>query len=260
MTTTIIFSRNRAAQLDLLLRSRPLHHPVVLYRADTDEYQKGYETCQRTHRAVFIRETDFQNQFEMLLAGADRYVMLLCDDDVFYRRNIQQLPEAVLEANHDLIAFSTRLGENTVYCYPLNKHQNPPIAQLKVFYKTWDWRVAEHDFAYPGSIDGTVFRTNQLMMMLQKDYENPNQLEETIMTGCRSYGLPKLASYVESILVGMPINRVNDSHPNRCENFISAEELNEKYLNGERISLSTIELEKVNAAHTPFKLKWLTKN
>lgn len=256
----IIFSYNRPAQLDLLLRSIELNHPelrpVVLYRHDvSDTYQQAYRSVFAAHpHTAHVEEGWFKEQLEMLLAGIGTSVMLLCDDDVVYRR--MTLPWRYF-TSHEVFSFTYRLGLNTTYCYPLDQQQSIPEFIQQGLFHYWRWDTAEYDFGYPGSIDGGVFRAQQLLEMVRPlPYFNPNTFEDAIMQRCKQYNLPVLACYQQSCVVGMPLNIVNVSHPNRHVGETSPLELNERYLAGEQISLDTIDADKVNAAHTPFELKW----
>lgn len=81
----IIFSFNRAMQVDATLRSFYLHckdaekvEAHVLYRSSCEEYESQYETLKRSHPQVnFVRETDFRRDLELILKS-------------FYRSNVQK--------------------------------------------------------------------------------------------------------------------------------------------------------------------------
>jgi len=128
----LVFSKDRAAQLDLLLRSIRRHAPslyqslTVLYTGSSADYLRGYQVCFAEHEeAKFILEHDFEVQtrlwldFEMI-----DYVSFLVDDDVFYR----DVPDIDFE-----IPCSLRGG----------------------------------DYDYPFSVDGNIYRRRGVQLLLE---------------------------------------------------------------------------------------------
>ena len=259
----ICFSRNRACQLDLLLQSVKTHIPRlaaqthVLWRADSLTYREGYDACQRFHpNVVFLEEKDFQVQVDGLLRRAAAYTMFVCDDDVFYRPPQGALPDDFLHANPEVLTVSLRLGVNTLECYPLRRSQQLPRFQRGQSLLRWRWRQAEGDFAYPGSLDGNVWRTPQLRVLLGGcRYGSPNELEDVLNVACRKALLPDMACYSRSILVGSPNNSVQTSYDeNRFGERYGhpADDLNDRFLAGMRLMLPNGVL--VSGAHQELPL------
>ncbi|MGI9388094.1 MAG: glycosyltransferase family 92 protein, partial [Methyloligellaceae bacterium] len=88
----VIFSKDRACQLEALLRSmsRFLEHPhetTVLYTASDQSYQTGYDALSGSYPSLnWVRETDFKADLIRLIREAGergaRHVMFLVDDIV----------------------------------------------------------------------------------------------------------------------------------------------------------------------------------
>lgn len=267
MTAALIFSRDRPAQLDLLLRSlnaraRTLFsHTTVLYRASGPEYLLGYKECAAEHpHTVFCNEHSFQHQTWTVLHGSgDATFAFLCDDDIIMRPLTEQPPpEQVLTDNLDILCFSLRLGLNTDYCYPLRRpQQRPHILKWDSDALIWSWLHADGDFGYPGSLDGHVFRVGNLMGLIgSSDFTSPNRLEEALNHSCWASERPLMACYRTSLLVGNAVNRVQHEFPNRHGETYPADPqaLNQSYLAGNRLRLPHNQW--VDAAHTEIELSF----
>ncbi len=274
MTHAIVFSRNRPAQLDLLLSSISRYAPnlaeqiTVLWRADNNNYKRGYLICGREHPNIgFLQETAFNKDLRKLVFNyseqyeplPDHYVFF-CDDDVFYRPLPTPTPQTLLGLYPNVLTVSLRLGFNTQRCYSLRINQGLPTTPHHWedgF--LWEWKGQTGDWGYPGSLDGNVWRAVELEDLLNEQQPaNPNQLEEMLNRACERLPKMEMICYRQSCLVGNAVNLVNDSHAtNRygeTHNF-PVELLNDWYLDDMRIK-NTISPSHVNAAHTeqPFIL------
>lgn len=272
MIAAIVVSRDRPAQLDLCLRSLALYGQWidgvrVIWKATSEAAHVGYHTCAREHEGVlFVDEgDDFRATTLRTVARAGLgLLMFVTDDDVMidspYSHGYSG-PGPLLHADHDLLCVSLRLGANTKECYSLRKTQHvPAIPESGVM--RWPWRGAEGDFSYPGSLDGHIFRSEQLHILISAnwpDWKNPNELEDHLSRGCETALLPRMACYRHSCLVGVPVNRVGETHKrNRWgeKHPAPTEDLIYHYNRGYRLALDTIDASKVNAAHVEFPLAW----
>jgi hypothetical protein len=268
VTTVIVFSKNRAAQLDLLLRSLQknathLYDSVHVIWKGEREYAAAYRTCELQHLEFpFHAERDLRGQ-TLWLAQQDEHVAFLMDDCVFYRKVEGRDPAEILCEDEDVLCFSPRLGLNTTECYPLRCSQALPAthsAEDGVLY--WEWGQAECDFSYPASLDGHVFRTVDLLPLLQDvfDWSDPNTVEAKLARDFQWNDLdrPMMAAHAQSSLVGIPVNRVGSSHESNRFGEMHAHDvatLNHGYLGGNRLALD-IDPDAVNAAHVEFSLRF----
>ena len=229
-----MFSRDRAAQLDALLTSVRDHAgwlwpPVVLYASSDEEFAAGYRRLAQLQRLHPVPDTPLKQK---LLESIDPKVPLttfLVDDAIFYR----PFPEVTsVDAG---TAFAPRLGKNCTYCYPLDRTQ----------------REGELDFLYFFSVDGHVYRTEEILPRMQAaEFSTPNQLEDAL-----SHSDPLKVLYNEhSCLVGIPHNRVGE-YDNRHAGG-SPRELNARFLKGERIDPASMDFSHVIGAHQEIEYVW----
>jgi hypothetical protein len=262
----LVFSLNRACQLDALLRSLGRHAPgltpvTVLWKAVDDAFRAGYDLCRSEHPDVaFVPESDFRADVLAWLRGK-RLCAFAVDDDVVYGPVSREVPAAFDDPV--VLAFSLRLGSNCSWCYALNREQPVPALRKADGYVVWDWTTAELDFAYPGSLDLHVFRARDLRAVVSpSSFANPNQLEDVLVRqlGRRAKRRRRprrlLASYEQSRVFGCPVNRVNASHPNRFATSVAlpTESLNNRYLAGERVDLDALDYADIRSAHHELQL------
>ena len=252
----VVFSRDRAMQLDLLLQSldRYCADPiVVIFKASTARYSDAYQQLREEWDLPwrpFWPEVHFQNDVNHALRGSD-LTTFLCDDNIVYKPLAKI--DVLFGEDNRFLTYSHRLGKNTVVQYPTGLDQEHPGCNY------YEWEHEEGDFGYPGSIDGHTFRTSDVIRMLDgKEYPNPTALECALVEGCREIAneRPYMAIGEHSSVVGVPVNRVslqsNVRHGN--DPRLTAEALNEGYLAGERLKLSAIDFTNVNGAHTELDL------
>lgn len=267
----IVLSKDRPAQLDLLLRSFQLAPPeptAIVWTASTLPFERGYERLRTLYAPAPIRWLDDRSPpgFEGLIRscvtiaqeGPRPTVTFLCDDGAFIR---EPPPDATAWLEHfpGVVCFSLRLGDNTTVCYPTGAAQTVPGGRM------WRWADGEGDFGYPGSVDAHVFRAADVAAILheaslQHPVGNPTTLELVLVAGCerlreqRPYMLrPRLSCYV-----GIPANRTSlqSGVRNSGDPELSAESLNERWLAGGRLTLEPLDLGLVDGAHAELPLRW----
>ncbi|MGH3009951.1 MAG: hypothetical protein ACRDLM_11180 [Gaiellaceae bacterium] len=243
-------------QLDACLRSIELYAPyagaiTVIYTASTPVFDEGYRQLQRSERIRLVRESDFEADVHNELAAAEERVVFHTDDDLFFRR-----PPAAPFVPDGYAAFSLRLGRNTTYCYPLDRPQPLPSFAIVDGVLGWDWRRAEHDFAYPLSVNGHIFRVQLLRRLLDgRRFRNPNELEH-VLHQRRHLAPPGLLAFAQSSVVSIPANLVNVGFANRAahDGALSADALNARFLAGERLDLDRIDFSGVSSTHCELAL------
>jgi len=246
---SVVFSKNRPLQTDLLLSSFKYHCDVsqgaqgayVIYKADK-KYRSAYSVLRKEHNWVdFIEETNFKQDLLDCLDD-EKFVLFLCDDSIFIKdfdlKNIIEL----LQDNKKSIGFSLRLGGNCHYCYSLNKDQSVPY-----FYKVnervikYDWTLGQYDFQYPLEISSSVYRVDDLINIIYNtNFKNPNELEWILYNSLNRFRDTKfeLYCYDTSVCFSNPINRVQSVNNNRFggKNKFNIENLLTKYEKGVRIN------------------------
>jgi tetratricopeptide (TPR) repeat protein/cellulose synthase/poly-beta-1,6-N-acetylglucosamine synthase-like glycosyltransferase/serine acetyltransferase len=245
---TILFSKDRAMQLDCTLRSFLQHcrdsektEIKVLYTTSGDRHESQYRELKAAYPSVeFFRERDFK--IDLLSCSiCSAYLLFLVDDNIFVKDF--SLCDAIdgLEKNDDAIGFSLRLGNNTDYCYMLKQSQKiPGFRNLARGVSRFEWTEAECDFGYPMEVSSSIYRTCDILALLQQlDYRNPNTLELALDANKHLFRTTKnyLLCFDLSVAFCNPINMVQNMWKNRAGQNLqySAESLALMFDDGYRI-------------------------
>lgn len=255
----IVFSKDRACQLDGLLRSLQRfvaipHRVTVLYTASDPAYQRGYDLLIDWNQSVrWVRERDFKTDLLRLVGDVQesgtKQVMFLVDDIVFTRRFTGEGIVDELD-NDDVLAISLRLGESIRYCHPRSAPTRPP--EFLEGHR-WAWRSAPGGYwDYPMSVDGNIYRVDDIAKTLAGiDFSNPNTLEAA-MAG-KPIDRPHLVCDEQPYLVNLALNLVQNVFANP-HGDISAEDLNRCFLSGFVIDIEQFEGREFEACHIEPKL------
>ena len=218
MIRLIAFSKDRPAQLDLLLRSIERFVPAgvqtaVVFTASEELHDHGYALVRDEHPwAQWVDEREaggFKAATLSLVHGAGERIGFLVDDIVFtHPLDVDAAPLAALDSDPEVLCCSLRLDPGKTYCYALDRPMAPPPAT------TFSWMGMDGDWGYPMSLDGHVFRTAQIAPLLERlEYRNPNQLEAELAGA--PLALAKVTCFDVARIVNVPDNRVQDTAPNR---------------------------------------------
>ncbi|HVY72271.1 MAG TPA: carbamoyltransferase C-terminal domain-containing protein, partial [Verrucomicrobiae bacterium] len=263
----IIFSKDRAMQLDATLRSFAQHcHDAasvplkVLHTASTPEHATAYAQLAAQHPSVeFVREQNFKADFLGLARGAEN-IVLMVDDCLFIRNFVMTDTVQALNENPDSIGCSLRLGRNTTFCYPLNQPQQlPDFTGVNSGLLKHRWTAAQHDFGYPLEVSSSVYRGADLLPLLEKlDYQNPNTLEAALAANAAAFSQsrPALLCHAQSVAFCAPLNVVQSVYPNRkgANNRYTASALAQAFLAGQRIDLASLANFVPNGCHQEIEL------
>ena len=221
---TLIFSKNRACQLELLLRS--LSIPAsVLYTYDP-EFKAGYKKLINMYPGVdFIRETEFKLQLIKLIRKTD-YILFLTDDDVMIAPVSVDSPEfREFVKSPDVVTLSLGLSS-------------------QVTGKKWRWKDYRGNYrlrmwGYPMSVDSCIFRKEDIIGTISKsaDISNPNYLETALNLNIPAR--PYMMCFSTPKIINNSVNQVQDDFPAHTLG-LSTHELEERFLKGERLSLEDI--------------------
>ena len=257
MINAIVFSKDRACQLELLVRSMVggwnVHGKhglefTVIYDTSNERYEKSYEKlmhefCGKNYYFSLCRdvgkfkERTIEAIHNYIDGSHDKYTVFFVDDDVF------KLPFSTdshmfhtFQMQTDIACLSLRMSPRMTYSYTQNKNVIVPPIENGI----WDWtKTKESNWSYPMSLDGHIFRTTDILPLIERlDYNNPNELEGQLAQHPLLHR-PKMICFDEPIIMSLPVNRVQEASKNRCGN-ISAEFLNEQFLAGKRIKLQPI--------------------
>lgn len=296
MILGIVLSKDRPAQLDLLLRSifqnapELCGHINVVYKASNQAFDFGYQKLQDKHSVwvdnkvlSFTRQVDshpnqdntdssFKQDVMNTLHShpeAGRYVVFFTDDDIVYRQvpKTGQVISDFMSVRPGLACVSLRLGNNT---YVQDEHANqrcpmPTLASIQDGFIVWNWRSvpAYTNFAYPLSVDGHIFNRGLMMSLLGGiEFTTPNFMEGNLQHHeILNVLQPTMACFPKSMVVNTPINRVQAEFENKAGvNFgISPLELNDMFIEGYELDLDSIDADKVIGCHQEMRLEWVKK-
>lgn len=260
----ILCSKDRPAQLDLSIRTLRGRGPKyelcsVVYKGSTPEFKEGYQICKEQYEDIlFIEETDFRADI-LRCYNKVAHTMFMMDDDIFYRNSVPVEEIEQYFNNFPLLAFSLRLGENTLRQNPHNENERVQLPNFSRFNGTllWDHTTVGLNFGYPLSLDCHVFRTDTIFDLMNKiEFKTPNFLEAHLQHVKQE--LPRyMACSKKSSCVGVPLNRVQDDFTNNAGIYygVSVEEMNQKFLDGKRLDDNIPE--KIVGAHQEIDLQWV---
>ena len=253
----IIWSFDRACQVDLLLRSikdkfKSAGDVYVLYHCSSDEFAKGYSVVQSIEYSLnihWIRQGDFEKNTRDILGWIKTPCFLpLSDDDVFVNEVTVSDKIIDLLAGPEYNAFSLKGGLNITHNYPNWDCPQPNFTWIDQDILSWVWGDSPRqlDWGYPSCVNAYVFnRDYYLQLIYALKFNRPVALE-TELNLCvqQRIGIykTKMMCYKQSSLLNLPVNRVQPMVDNPFgEKFaITTKELNDKFLNGEQISTSNI--------------------
>lgn len=256
--TFIAFSKDRPAQLDLLLRSLRRHAPdvplAVVYTAAEELHEHGYAIAREEHPWVtWVDERNYSSFREAtleLVRTAARTVAFLVDDIIFtHDLDLDAAPVRALDEDPEVMCCSLRLDPGKTYCYALDIEMVPPPRDGD---GAFAWRDCPGDWGYPMSIDGHIFRTAELLPLLETlDFKNPNTLEDVMARHPLPH--PKVTCLDVARLINIPDNRVQDIAENRHAGG-DPRRLTLAYLAGRRLDLEPFDGLRTRQVHVDLPL------
>ncbi len=251
---TIIFSKDRPAQLDLVLRSYghcckdPENSDIyVLYKPTSSRFESLYRQCEREHPTVrMVREVDFAADVLNVVAAYE-FVCFVVDDTIFIRPFSFASIIGILDHNKKTIGASLRLGKNTSYCYMLDRNQ--AIPEMHPFGESglngYEWIDAECDFGYPLELSSSVYRVPDMLGLIQKkQFSNPNTMENCLVEIAEDFKdtKPILICHDSSAAFSVPLNLVQTVCGNRAgaSDQYGAVSMARAYARGERLSFEEL--------------------
>lgn len=277
----VIFSKDRAAQLDLCLKSIQKNlsnlsehwNIYIIHTSSSKEFEDGYnqlikEYYSKPNPIFFFPEhkyNGFKKTLEYCMKHWEDYVLFFTDDDIAYRKLEYKYEEIVRE---ELFCTSLRLGSNTfVQDQYINSHCFIPdeVNTSKEKLKRWVWKNQGKDtnFGYPFGVDGHIFSCELAKQIINNtpNYDNPNSLEgkaQHYIEQNISIMPDEMACLEKSCVVGIPVNRVQETCTNKAGFFFNnpPEKLNEEFLKGKRLSLEKMDFDTIIGCHQEIKLIW----
>ena len=271
MILAIIFSFDRAMQLELLLESIFKYDATkqfdlhVVYASSSTDFEKGYELIKSKFSTIqWHKETSFKERKVwplFPLYWRNYYWWLKYKYSRTVKSNFRSLVLSVMdESKNDSVMFLTddSMFVNPIdiqpelmqklelngqsYSYSLRHGKNilgGNYAEMRDFIE-WDI-TKKHDhseWSYPFSVDGHIYNKKILLHIYRKViFKNPNTLEGNVACYIRDKKLfKKVLANKQSYLLGFELNRVQTISDNNNLN-ISSKTLNDLYLEGFHLNL-----------------------
>lgn len=259
----VIFSYNRPLQLYALLESvdkylSDVNEIHVIYRASDEQYSKGYTiVANKFQRVVWHQQGPNPGQdFKPLTLKATfessaPYIVFAVDDIVL--KNSISLSSCIdaLE-KYQAYGFYLRLGKNLDQCYAYGSaHQPvPPLKQEDEGIFSWQFAQGKFDWNYPHTVDMTVYRKKDIESDFRLySYHTPNKLEDIWNMRAHSIRNRRGLCYTQSMIVNMPLNRVQNEYNNRAMAEYTPQELLNQFFQGKKMDIAPLYCINNRAAH-----------
>jgi len=262
MIDVLIWSKDRACQLELCLRSTDLNFKAdkcvhVIYKASNPEFLEGYNILKRLYpNVVFVQESSFAEDTKQILNSmASSHVLCLTDDDIFINPvESSELADAsyYMLVHPEVHALSFRMNPEINYCYPAKKPMIIPNFISRDPYLLWNWKEQPDPhtcWGYPCAINGHLYDLNWFRSTISGlNFHNANTLE-CELNMCRRNEKPQLMSFTQTKIFNVQNNFVQGVYQTVHTPGCTVEDLNKKLLSGERITLTGILGMKTTMAH-----------
>lgn len=269
---------------------------IVIYKA-TDIYEESYRTLQSEHPdVIFILQggSIFKDTLDVISSTENDFVCFFTDDDIVYQKvpNIRYdiLGDEGFISVHERGSSGERLVtrekvESQIHCFSLRMglnitkrfheghlYEDTPVPSMlqRIDEQNMCWAKTLREYgsywSYSLSVDGHIFRKKDMELMFDEmwylnqkytDWEQtPNRIE-SVMQRFWTDSKPLIASFINSVVVNSPNNRVQDSHlSNRFGEAYNydADTLLEKYLLGRRINIDKLNFGQIECPHTEIDL------
>ncbi|MBS2027839.1 MAG: hypothetical protein JST54_08060 [Deltaproteobacteria bacterium] len=282
----VIFSKDRPAQLELLVRSlkeqireQSSLSIAVLYAASNSGFGEGYERFRSLHPEVElslqVKDRPIKAQIASLVERERREFFTFFTDDIVIIRPVAWTdhPFNVLRRQQDVVSVSLRLNPRVSFCQPLNLAETCPPLDDDL---TWDYRSptsrwlrlarAATGYPYPKGdwagamfIDGYIFRHDQFVPYFSAlpEFSHVTHIESVMLRN----PLPgrRVVCYPESRLVNLVLNRV-DTQSQYPHAGGSPGELNSRFLSGEVLDYEKLKGLHNTSCHIAVEPDWTTRS
>ena len=265
MLNFLVFSKDRACQLDLLLRSidkfyveDKLNYFIsILYTSSSESHEDAYTLCKNNfikHSNIsFIKEQNFSFDTNLILSYQASNVCLLTDDTVFFR------PFSLPFSLKDNETFSWRLGYNT---FVQDCHRNscqPYLFPDELRINTISWNPSKYDpwfnYGYPFSFDGHIYNRKFLADIVKTiSFKSTNELEGGLHN--KRENIQKITCNLHSSCVNIPCNNLSGLTDSGKFYSYSTEQLKQMFLSGKRIKLISESKTPIIGCHQELEFKF----
>lgn len=243
----IIYTKDRACQLDLLLRSVKdnfvnVNKVWLLEDWSNKEFKAGYDKIKSLDYGLdinFIKQTRV-NFYEVLKTIADNsevdYILPFCDDDVFIR-NVDTT-DISSYVDNTTIGINLRFSSDLTVSYSRGDILPLPEFLPAGGYLKWNWttyKIPNFRWGYPYMAGAMIYRADFFRFMIDNiKFDLPNSFEGAMMNERYKWKKNFIVGFKHSPVINISVNRVQNNVPNRGGRgvYYSPEKLNSVFLHG----------------------------
>lgn len=248
--TCIIFSRNRALQLEALMRSIEKYSKssfeVIVQYSCSSAHRKSYDELIEQFKSyvnyTFIEEQTFSLRLkEVIKSIRTKHLFFLVDDQVFVRPfDIEE----VLSVMTNNSFFSLRLGR-AITDFGIFERKLEPKYLIKGNFLEWSWKrnKDQKDWGYQFSVDGTVYKSIDVLRgAMSIPFRAPNSFEDNMNSVFLFRSDNKGISYRQPVVINLIINasRQEKEYEHFESGEYSTDDMLKLWRSGVRFSLEKI--------------------
>lgn len=260
----IVFSKDRAPQLEMLLDSYARHvedipTATVLYRATSDAHRAAYEAV-FSHPAysfvIAIEERSFKEDLLRILRSSRRRAVMFLVDDIVFIRSVSRF---LLSSFHPAFSIvSLRLGRcirrdftaNNACCDLPRGWRN--LARKGQRLMSWKWRHGDLSWGLPTSLDATLLPRAEILPLVEAgSFRAPNSLERDLGYYRGLFRTRHGICAEEPRVVNLPLNTVKPEDYHFPCLDISPDDLLRSFNEGRRLRLEE-DLSLHDSVHMPW--------
>lgn len=262
----VIFTFDRPMQLEALLLSvqkyiKGIESISCICRTTNTDYKKAYEQVFALFPALRVvyqsnkPYADFKPSLLSLTYDSLAPYVIYAVDDIIVKDYVDLTYCVDILRKTNAYGFYLRLGKNITECYTENRiTPPPPLAPIEEAVYSWRFAEGAGDWAYPNTVDMTLFKKDDIKdMLLKLNYWSPNSLESawSIQADLAKKGV----CFESSKIVNLPLNLVQNFCNNRNMNACPALELLKKFEDGFRIDIDDVKKLDNAAPHVEYMPK-----
>jgi len=270
MITSIIFSKDRPLQLDLLLRSIQANFidcdEIFILEKYGDGYRIALPEISKEHKVKLRNQSlsIYKDVYDICCLAKNDLICFFTDDDIFYRNFSTNKYDEIFEPRYNACCLSLRLGLN------INKRSHGNIIGDDIPYNIYnigDFMVIPKTsyaygsyWSYSHSLDGHIFKKSSILKIMDelsyldrgfKFKQTPNELESQMQ---RYWALSEnnIICPKQSCVFNSPNNRVSDTHTENSSGDAfryEAKDLLDIFISGRRINLELLDFKNINCPH-----------
>lgn len=267
MIDCLIFSKDRACQLDLLLRSihdnfAELSCIYILYTASNYDFNTGYELLiKKFPKLNWVRETDLVADIKNIITSfKEEFSLTLVDDEVVIRNQPIQPMLDIMHSDNSIHCASLRVGRNINFTYSSDIASPPP--DFEIFPNgilKWDWRECRgDDWNFIACINSQIYRTKILQeLIVDNDFTSVNNIENAILRKTKSFPDGMICfDWPKTINIANNLVQCDYYSKNRGTHEYAPLTLNAKFLSGYEIETGNIYGYITNSAIVEIDYSW----